>query len=152
MKSTVTDANSGKVIEYTEPFWSSKNSLTVNGVICERVNRKTFLCKEDKQTYTVKGNVFTGMTITSRSVNVEVVRLLSYWEYILCVIPFLLACWGVLGGVIGIVFMLSNILLIRKIDKFYFKILTSLGFLVVGYGLYLLLLLISGSQINFLFF
>ena len=147
MKSIVNDEKSGKTIEYREKFWAGKPKLFVDGIECGKTEEKVYVNPETKEEYKIAGNIFTGMAMLINKIEVEIVRRLHMWEYFLCALPISLIAFGWWSAVIGIVFLLVNVLYIRYFKKVPFRILFCIGTLAVGFGVYVLISVIAGTTL-----
>ena len=127
-------------IVYGESFWTGRKTLRINGVYATPVSKKEFLFNDVR--ITVKGSYYTGVTVFYGNEPIEVCPKPKWYEVVLAIIPILfLLTWGnvpelclifpvvggALGGLIGAIFGILSIALMRRSDKPIFKVLIGLG-------------------------
>ena len=136
-----------KELCYEEGFWTGKRTIKYDGVILTKIKRNLYEYKngESVEQFEVKGNQFYGITITMFGNNVEIVRRLTWYEIIMSVVVFVPGVlFGAVGGVIGALIGITNLIVIRKVNKWWLQLIISLVFtavcLVLSYVVALLLL------------
>lgn len=120
------------VISYEESVWTGKRSIQIGDTKLQKGPAKlTFLWDNGSETQTViiKGNLFTGITLTIGQDRVELLRNPTWYEYTLSVLPLILILiWGnnvalcsiipviggAIGGAIGGVAMVISLLQMRN--------------------------------------
>lgn len=131
------------MISYEESVWTGKRSIQIGDTKLQKGPAKlTYLWNNGSETQLViiKGNLFTGVTLTIGQDSVEVLKKTTWYEYTLSVLPLILILiWGnsvalcrivpvvggAIGGVIGGVAMVISVMQMRK-RKLPGKILTAL--------------------------
>lgn len=124
-----------KVLIYDENIWTGKRTIKYDGTILTKINRNLYEYKngETSEQFKIKGNLFSGTTITMFGNEIELERRLTWYEIVLSIIVFIpCIMFGLVGGVIGGFLGAINLLLIRQFDKIYFKIIVSILFLAIG--------------------
>ena len=143
MKSVIQHESLGEII-YEESAWTGRKSISINGQQLRKVKRNEFQTSEG-ETVTLKGNYFLGTTAVIGTESVTLTQAYKWYEYVLSAIPFILVIiWGnsvalcsivpIVGGAIGggisALFVVANLLLIRKVKNIGLKVLIPL--LVTG--------------------
>ena len=127
-------ATQNKDLVYTEGFWSGKKTVTYNGVELKKIkkNQYEYVDNEKTEIFETKGNSMFGVKINMFGQNVEVLRNLLWYEILLSVLVLLpgVIFGGMIGGCIAGLLGGVNLFVIRHLDKWYWKILTTLGMLV----------------------
>ena len=122
-----------KELVYEESFWSGKKTVTYNTTPLTKIKRNVFEYQdgEKTETFEVKGNSFIGVKINMFGRDVEVLRQLVWYEILLSVLVLLpgILFGGMIGGFIAGVLGVLNLFIIRHLDKWYFKVLVTLGIL-----------------------
>lgn len=136
-----------KELCYEEGFWTGKRTIKYDDVTLTKIKRNLYEYKngESVEQFEVKGNQFYGITITMFGNNVEIVRRLTWYEIVMSVIVFVPGMlFGAVGGVIGALIGITNLIVIRKVNKWWLQLIISLVFtavcLVLSYVVALLLL------------
>lgn len=136
-----------KELCYEEGFWTGKRTIKYDGVTLTKIKRNLYEYKngESVEQFEVKGNQFYGITITMFGNNVEIVRRLTWYEIVMSVVVFVPGIlFGAVGGVIGALIGITNLIVIRKVNKWWLQLIISLVFtavcLVLSYVVALLLL------------
>ena len=136
-----------KELCYEEGFWTGKRTIKYDGVTLTKIKRNLYEYKngESVEQFVVKGNPFYGITITMFGNNVEIVRRLTWYEIVMSVVVFVPGVlFGAVGGVIGALIGITNLIVIRKVNKWWLQLIISLVFtavcLVLSYVVALLLL------------
>lgn len=136
-----------KELCYEEGFWTGKRTIKYDGVTLTKIKRNLYEYKngESVEQFEVKGNQFYGITITMFGNNVEIVRRLTWYEIVMSVVVFVPGMlFGAVGGVIGALIGITNLIVIRKVNKWWLQLIISLVFtavcLVLSYVVALLLL------------
>ena len=130
MKNTYID-ETGKEIEYEESFWTGKRKITIDGVLLEAVDKKSF--NYNQNTYKVKGNILFGVKLIGEN-EIIIVPKLKVWEYILIMLPLILVfIGGATGAIIGMLFAIVIATKLRKAKNIIIKILFSLAMTGLAY-------------------
>ncbi len=156
MKEIVQHPVYGEII-CSESFWTGKKTLTVNGTDVPSVSRNAFLLDGEKAL--IIGSMYTGIKLCLPSETIQLAPKPRWYEIVLAVLPILfLLTWGnipslcavfpvvggALGGVIGALFSVLSLTLMRKSKSLGFKILTGLAVtvltLLVGFAVAVLIL------------
>lgn len=121
----------GKEIEYEESFWTGKRKITIDGVLLETVDKKSF--NYNQNTYKVKGNILFGVKLIGEN-EIIIVPKLKVWEYILIMLPLILVfIGGATGAIIGMLFAIVIATKLRKAKNIIIKILFSLAMTGLAY-------------------
>lgn len=121
----------GKEIEYEESFWTGKRKITIDGVLLEAVDKKSF--NYNQNTYKVKGNILFGVKLIGEN-EIIIVPKLKVWEYILIMLPLILVfIGGATGAIIGMLFAIVIATKLRKAKNIIIKILFSLAMTGLAY-------------------
>ena len=127
-----------KTIKYEENFWTGKKSLTVDGESLKAINRKTFT--DGTYDYVIKGNQFTGLTVTYNDTEYTIIEKLSGLEIVLCCLPLLLIfSGGAIGGAIGGATVFVIMAVIRSCKNLFTRILCSVLLTVAAFIVYYLI-------------
>lgn len=131
------EITNGKDLVYSESFWTGRRGLTYDGVELKRQSNKKFVSESESGNteFTVSGNRFTGINITSHifSAPVNVVRKLTVLEYILAVLVFIPGIvFGAIGGAVGGIIACINLYIMPKIETLWLKVVISLEFCAVA--------------------
>lgn len=139
MKTVITHERLGEII-YEESAWTGQKNISINGQKLNKVKRNIFQIPGG-ETVTLKGNFFLGTTAVIGAETVALTQPYKWYEYVLSVIPFILIIiWGntvalcnivpivggAIGGAISALFVVVNLLLIKKVNNIGFKVLISL--------------------------
>lgn len=155
MQSTISHPTYG-IISYEESFWTGKKTILFDGVPLQKVNKTTYTLPADPSdpesapvTFTVKGNMVGGVTMTDGIETITLSQKASTSDYVLGILPgvlfFLFILQGAIGGAIAGMMSVGGIMLMKSRPNMKQKLLISLGasavIIVVGVGLVVLLLL-----------
>jgi len=124
-----------KQLEYEESFWTGKKTITYDGVILSKIKHNIYEYSkgEVKEQVKIKGNQLIGITLDMFDNEIEILRKLTWYEYLMAIIVFIpCILFGLIGGVIGGIFGFTNLVIIRQLDKLYLKIIISTQFLLIG--------------------
>ena len=126
-----TKLQDGKEVIYEESFWTGKKTITIDGKVLTRLNRKQFVYED--QTYTIKGSFLTGAKLVGTT-EIEVLPKLQKWEYILSCLPLIMIfIGGMIGALFGCIFSVSTITVMRSKTHPVLKVLVSLLFAVLAF-------------------
>lgn len=104
--------------------------------------------KNDGEQVTLSGNFVRGVKITVANETIQLVPPVKWYEILLSILPFILVMvWGnsvelckivpIVGGAIGGgisgLMMFTNLIVIKRVNKLWLKILISLGMLVATF-------------------
>lgn len=146
MKQVVQHETIGEIV-YEESAWTGKKTLTINGEQLQKTSKTTFV-KNDGEQVTLNGNFLKGASITVGGETIQVVPAVKWYEIVLSILPFLLIIiWGnvvelcmivpvvggAIGGLISGIFSVSNLIIIKRVDKLWLKILISVGMLAATF-------------------
>ena len=124
-----------KELVYEEGFWTGKRKITYDGIELVKIKRNLYEYKvEDKtETFEVKGNQLFGATITMFGNTIQLARKLTWYEILMSVLVFVpCVLFGAIGGAIGGGLGMTNIVIIRQVDKLYLKITFSVLFAAIS--------------------
>ena len=136
-------------IGYEESFWSGKKTLYIPGHVVEKVDKNTFAFTEDgvKKFITLRGNFVTGAVLKIGDESFEVTKAAKWYEIALSVflfafylvwgsVPALCLIFPVIGGALGgllyAAIACANILLMKKTENVWLKMLIFLGLFVAA--------------------
>lgn len=143
-----------KELYFEENFWTGKKHIIYDGVPLTKIRFNQYEYKTDEtvETFLVKENAYSGIVVYMFGEQVEVVRKLVWYELALSLLVFLsCALFGAIGGGIGGFLFCENVILIRKIDKLWLKILISLEIAILGVLLSYILAIMIFRSFTFLF-
>ena len=127
-----------KIITYSESFWTGKKTITINGEVLQKIDRKTY--KYADRYYTVKGCYLTGVELIDTDHHISLVRKLTVFEMILCFLPLLILIQGgAIGGFCGGAALVFNAVCMIKTDKIIMKILYSIIVTAVAFLCYIII-------------
>lgn len=148
MKQVIQHEKLGEIV-YQESFWTGKKTITLNGGQLEKVSKNTYKTT-DGDSVTLSGNFFKGATLDIKGESVRVTPPIKWYEIVLSVLPFILIMvWGnsvalckivpVIGGAIGgavsALLSAANVVIIKRIDKIWLKIVISIVMLGATFGI-----------------
>lgn len=128
-------------IVYEESFWTGRKKLSVNGLPCERADKRTFRLA-DGRTAQLVGNYIRGVRLELGSESVQIVAGAKWYEYVLALLPLLFdLVWGnvpalfalfpMVGGALGALICALGMCLcfvfMRKAGKWWQKVLIALA-------------------------
>ena len=142
MKETIQHPTYGEIV-YSESFWTSKRTLTVNGIEAKPVSKKEF--EVDGKTVILKGNYLSGLTLFFGAQEVKMIPPSKWYELLLAMFPLIfLLIWGnnptacmifpviggAIGGAIGGVSAITSLYLMKRTKSVGYKILIGMGVLI----------------------
>ena len=150
MKIVIQHQRFGEII-YSENFWTGKKNISVGGYQLQKVNKTTYAVPGGpaEAVVYVKGNLFTGVSLSVMGEVVPVTPATQWYEYAMCVQMFLLVMiWsnvpalfniipivgGAVGGAISGLFIVINIFLMKKTNSVLVKIAIWLGMNVLMFA------------------
>lgn len=148
MKQVVQHETIGEIV-YEESAWTGKKTLTINGEQLQKKDKTTFVTNSGEQV-ALNGNFLKGASITVGGETIQIIPAVKWYEVVLSILPFLLIMiWGnvvelclivpvvggAIGGLISGVFSVSNLIIIKRVDKIWLKVLISLGMLAATFGI-----------------
>ncbi len=139
-----------KDLVYAESFWTGRRTITYDGVPLTKRKRGVYALTPDESSelLTVKGNQLIGVTVTLFGQQIEVLRKVVWYEWVLAIlvfIPAIVFCGlshdggniglcvlaaGICGGIGGGLYFV-NFYLLRRQDKIYLKIILTAELLTV---------------------
>ena len=157
MKVTVKVPEYG-LIGFEESAWTGRKTLSHNGKECAKLGKNKFVL-ENGETAEVTGNFLRGAVMYIRGKEYRLTPAAKWYEYVLAVLPLLFnLIWGnvvalfeifpvvggAIGGAIGGVGFVLSLLLMRKTNQWWAKILIGLAAfavsVLISYGVALLFL------------
>lgn len=157
MKVTVKVPEYG-LIDFQESAWTGRKTLSHNGKECAKLGKNKFVL-ENGETAEVTGNFLRGAALYIHGKQHQLTPAAKWYEYVLAVLPLLFnLIWGnvvalfeifpvvggAIGGAIGGVGFVLSLLLMRKTNKWWAKILIGLvifaACVLISYGIALLFL------------
>ena len=120
---------------YEESFWTGKRTIKYNGIYLNKIKRNMNEYKDGDTTeqFAIKGNQLVGVTIQMFGNIVDVFRKLSWYEVVMSLLVFIpCILFGAIGGLFGGLLGFINLTMIRNLDKWWFKLIISLQFTIVG--------------------
>ena len=133
-------------IVYEESFWTGRKKLSINGEPLVKKSRTEFETQDGKNV-TLKGNILTGTKAEIDGSTIEIVPATKWYEYVLSFVSLVFVLiWGnvtalclifpivggALGGFISALFSVLNLILIKKTDKLWLKLVISLASFVIA--------------------
>lgn len=157
MKVTVNVPEYGQ-IDFQESAWTGRKTLLQNGKECAKLGKNKFVL-ENGETAEVTGNFLRGAALYIHGKQHQLTPAAKWYEYVLAVLPLLFnLIWGnvvalfeifpvvggAIGGAIGGVGFVLSLLLMRKTNQWWAKILIGLvifaACVMISYGIALLFL------------
>ena len=137
MQNTISHPTYG-IITYDESFWTGKKTILFDGIPLQKVSKNTYLLpanpadpESNPVTFTVKGNMVGGVTITNGTETITLFQKATATDYILGILPavlfFLFILQGAIGGAIAGMMSVGGILLMKTRPNMKQKLLISLG-------------------------
>lgn len=121
-----------KELVYEESFWSGKKVLKYDGVELKKISRNVFEYDNgtSKEQFEVVGNMVLGVKIKMFGSEVQVTRKVAWYELVMSLFVAMpcLILGGAIGGALGAIFGIINLFVIRNINKWWWKLLISIGF------------------------
>lgn len=148
MRQVVQHEKIGEIV-YEEGFWTGKKSLYINGEQLEKTSKTTFTANSGEQV-TLTGNFLKGVSAGIGGETVQIVPAIKWYEIVLSVLPFLLIMiWGnvvelckivpvvggAIGGFISALLSVTNVIIIKRVDKIWLKIVISVAMLAATFGI-----------------
>ena len=124
-----------KELCYEEGFWTGKKTITYNGVLLKKIKRNVYEYKDGEITeqFEVKGNQLFGITIKMFGQVVEVARKASALELVLMFMVFVpCLLFGAIGGFFGAGLGVITLTIIRRLDKWWLKLIVGLEFMATA--------------------
>ena len=95
-----------KLYTYEENIWTGKKQLSINGVKCTKMDKKSFVDPETRELLTIKGSLITNISITKKSGTYYLVKNSPFDWLFICLsfavmVMALVLLSGVLGGGLG---------------------------------------------------
>ena len=139
-----------KELTYEENFWTGKRTITYDGIPLQKIKRGLYEFEYQGKTekLIVKGTQLIGIKITLFGNTFQIERNITWYEFTLSILSFV-AClvfiflnhfknaWlatltgGIFGGLGGGLFV-TNLYLMKRIDKLYIKIILSIEILLLA--------------------
>ena len=132
----------GRIV-YTESFWLGKKTISVNGKLGQKIAKNAYLI--DGKAATIKGSYLYGSDLFIEGEKVEIVKRPKWYELLLALIPFIfIVIWGsvpslveifpvvggALGGLIGALGGIYSVMLTKKMNTLFTKVLIGIGFAI----------------------
>lgn len=128
----------GKALEYSESIWTGRRSIKYDGKALRRDNNKTFVLEGDEPvTFSLKGNRYTGLTVTCPLLTgtLALTKKLPVYAFILSVLVLLPGIlFGAIGGAIGGVLAYINLEMMTRISKTWLKVIISIEMMIISAG------------------
>ena len=146
MKTTVQHPKFGEIV-YDENLLTGKRAISVGGYALQKRNKTTYVVPGGpaEAVVYVKGNFFSGVSLSIMGQDVRVTASTKWYEYVLSALIFaLILIWGnstalcailpVVGGAIGGgisgLMLCVNLLLMKSTNKLWLKLLIWLGMII----------------------
>lgn len=139
MKSTLQHEKFGTIV-FEESFWTGKKNVSFNGVPLQKTGKNQFITADG--TYvSLMGNYMKGAQLLIGGETIRLTPSVKWYEIVFSIIPFLLVLiWGnsvtlcnivpvvggAIGGLIGALFSVLNLFLIKGIKRIWLKAIVSL--------------------------
>lgn len=124
-----------KELCFEEGFWTGKRTITYNGVLLKKVKRGIYEYKSGEITeqFEVKGNQLFGITIKMFGEVVEVARKATALEFAMMFLVFIpCILFGAIGGFFGGGLAVITLTIIRRLDKWWLKLIVGLEFMALA--------------------
>ncbi|MBP5209821.1 MAG: hypothetical protein J6125_03060 [Clostridia bacterium] len=157
MKQVIQNETYGKIV-YEESFWTGKKKLSINDRPLTRMSKKSYVTPDGEQMI-LSGNFLSGAKISVGSQTIQLTPKVAWYEVLLSLLPFVfIMVWGnsvslcsifpiaggAIGGLIGALFGVLNLSLIKNIEAVWLKIVLSLvlfaGAVLVDFAIAVMLL------------
>ena len=155
MQNTISHPTYG-IITYDESFWTGKKTILFDGIPLQKVSKNTYLLpanpadpESNPVTFTVKGNMVGGVTITNGTETITLSQKATATDYILGILPavlfFLFILQGAIGGAIAGMMSVGGILLMKTRPNTKQKLLISLGAsaVIIAIGIAIIVAVVS---------
>lgn len=155
MQNTISHPTYG-IITYDESFWTGKKTILFDGIPLQKVSKNTYLLpanpadpESNPVTFTVKGNMVGGVTITNGTETITLSQKATATDYILGILPavlfFLFILQGAIGGAIAGMMSVGGILLMKTRPNMKQKLLISLGAsaVIIAIGIAIIVAVVS---------
>ena len=129
------ELTNNKELYFEEGFWTGKRTIIYDGVTLTKVKRNLFEYTDGVNTerFEVKGNQLVGITIKMFGNEVEIASKLKWYEIVMAIVVFApCVLFGAIGGAIGGLLGFTNLVIIRKIEKWWLKLIISVQFTAIG--------------------
>ena len=147
MKTVVNHETYGEIV-YDENFWTGKKTISINGVVLQKISKKDFsyTTETGTQTVSVKGNFLSGVKLNVANQTIVISDSAKWYEYVLAVLGFVfILVWGssvelckifpVVGGAIGGGISgglaVVSLFVMRKTKKTWLKIVIGIAFIAL---------------------
>ena len=89
MKTVVNHETYGEIV-YDENFWTGKKTISINGVVLQKISKKDFsyTTETGTQTVSVKGNFLSGVKLNVANQTIVISDSAKWYEYVLAVLGF----------------------------------------------------------------
>ena len=118
-----------KQVVFKRSFWTGKNEITFDGVRLRKSGKNQFQKGngEEAEFIIVQGNEIKGIDLIFGEGTVTVLRKLNALEWILAMIPLVMVIiGGAVGGALGGLGTATLLLILRKVNNVFLKILFAL--------------------------
>ena len=148
MKETIQHERYGQIL-YDENFWTGKKSLSMGGVLLNKISRKEFQLP-DGTIGTIKGTFLYGACLLINGESIRLTPKITWYEIVLCILPFLLVMvWGntvalckiipiaggAIGGAVSAILSCVGLYLMRSVKEVWAKILIGISAILVTFGI-----------------
>lgn len=138
MKKVLSNDKLGEIV-FEESAWTGRKNLTINGKKLTKIDKTSFKTEDDK-TIVLTGNYLLGCKMKYEEEIIELTPPIKWYEYLLSILPFILIMiWGnitelclivpivggAVGGLVSALFCIANLLIIKKVKQWWFKVLIS---------------------------
>lgn len=145
MRSVVNHAVYGEIV-YDESL-TGKKKLFFNGKELQSSGKNTYVTADGEKVF-LHGSLLSGVRLTIKSENIQVVKVPAWYVYLLAVLPFvLIIVWGnsvklcsivpvvggLIGGMISAVMAVISFILMTKVKSGLLKLLIGIGFLAATF-------------------
>lgn len=91
-----------KLYTYEENIWTGKKQLYINGVKCNKMDKKSFIDPETRDLITIKGSFIGNVTLTRKNKTFYLVKNSAFdWTFICLSFVVLIMAFALLSGAIG---------------------------------------------------
>lgn len=134
-------------ILYIEYFWSGRKRFFYKDEECFKNEQGNYEYKKDDEILEIKlnGNLLTGVKCIIKEEEIELVKPIQWYEYLISLFFFGLIFYGdnvLVAGVVASMLSIVNLIVIRAIKNVFLKIIVSIVIAGIAFGLLVLLLLL----------
>ncbi len=147
MRQLIQDPSIGEIV-YEESFWTGKKKIYINGKMLEKTGKTSYLLPgEEMKTVYVNGNIMTGVSVIVDGRRIQVISKPLWYETAIAILIFAFnIVWGnsvqanmilplvggAIGGLISGAIAMTALLVMKKTDKVWQKLLYGIGLFIAS--------------------